>query len=85
MCGWSVDEKEEKLRIKKKKFDRREAYNLALGIKRGGWFFSQQAEIGRFHPLNKKLFTFRQLTIVGCTTLLLLQRICIDEDAVQFL
>ena len=84
MCGWLVDEEEEKLRIKKK-LNRREAYNLALGIKRGGWSFSQKAVVGLFHPLNKKLFTFRQLSIVGSTTLLLLQQICIDQDSVQSL
>ena len=39
MCGWLVDERVEKLRIKKK-FNRREAHDLALGIKRGGWSFS---------------------------------------------
>ena len=47
MCGWLVDEVEEKSRIKKE-FNRREAHNLALGEKRRLVFFP---------PLNKKLFT----------------------------
>ena len=46
MCGWWVDEVEEKLRIKKK-FNRREAYNLALGVKR---------EVGLFHKKRWLVF-----------------------------
>ena len=78
MCGWLVDEVVEKLRIKKN-FNRREAHE------KGRLVFSQKAVVGLFQPLNKKIFTFRQLSIVGSTTLLLLQQICIDENAFQLL